>query len=374
MSMWTVDLPDGRYKYVKDYKDPYTNKKRYVSTILSKNSRQAENEASRILTQKIETKLNNLSKINITFGQLVEEWKEVHSTNVKPRTMRVYKRPLEIILDFIDANVIIDNIDSRLLQRFFNSLEGYSPNTIKLIKQPLNLIMEYAVRMDYITVNPLKKVIVKRAKNSRKQELDAKYLESDQIKILLQEMRNGKESSHFANFAELIFLTGVRPGEALAIKWSEIDFESKELKIIGTLDYTFNGHAKAIVTSPKTENAYRIISLPNRVIDIFAEELNYQKINEFNTEFVFISKTGNHMSINSVNHRIKSASRKVFGKEITAHSLRHAHITLLTEMGVPIKAIMDRVGHKDVNTTLKIYTHTTQKASKDIAKNLNKLE
>ncbi|MHC5848166.1 tyrosine-type recombinase/integrase, partial [Streptococcus pyogenes] len=60
------------------------------------------------------------------------------------------------------------------------------------------------------------------------------------------------------------------------------------------------------------------------------------------------------------------------GIVITSHSFRHAHITLLAELGIPLKSIMDRVGHTDVNTTIKVYTHATDKIGKQMMDKINK--
>lgn len=58
----------------------------------------------------------------------------------------------------------------------------------------------------------------------------------------------------------------------------------------------------------------------------------------------------------------------------SSHMLRHSHVSLLTELGVPIKTIMERVGHKDEKTTLQIYTHVTKKMKEDVDEKLNNLD
>ena len=60
--------------------------------------------------------------------------------------------------------------------------------------------------------------------------------------------------------------------------------------------------------------------------------------------------------------------------DFSSHMLRHSHVSLLTELGVPIKTIMERVGHKDEKTTLQIYTHVTKKMKEDVDEKLNNLE
>lgn len=364
--MWIEPLKNGKFKYVERYKDPYTNKPKRISVVLDSDSRQTQKKASRLLNQMVDERLEAKNYDHMTFGVLVDEWMESHSKTVKARTMHVYKNPLKKIREHIDDNVLIQKIDVRLLQSFVDNLrQKYADNTIKLTLQPLNLILEYAVRLEYIPSNPLKKVTTPK----RKKQKENRYLGSEEFKAILSEMRKSDDSSHVANFAETIFLTGMRPGELLALRWCDID--SKSIRIKHTLDYSVKGHAHAELGSAKTDGSERTIEVPDRVLSIFAEEHNYQILNKLENDFIFISRNGNHLSINTVNRRIKSASQKLYGITVTSHTFRHAHITLLAEMGIPLKAIMDRVGHTDVSTTLKIYTHTTEKMGQELLKKLN---
>lgn len=372
--MWVEPLENGKYRYAERYKDPYTEKLKKISIVLDSNTRQTQNKAMRLLSQMIDERLSVKHYDYLTFGQLVAEWKESHAKTVKARTMHVYKNPIKRIQRFISSDVLVKNIDVKLLQSFVDSLKNdYATNTINLTLQPLNLMLEYAVRLNYIDSNPFKRVVVPKRKKTSKKELEEKYMESQKFKDIISEMRKYEASTHVANFTEVIYLTGMRPGELLALRWSDIDFETKKIRIQHTLDYSVNGHAHAQLGTAKTDGSERTIDAPDRVIDIFVEELNYQKLNNLENDFVFVSRNGNHLSINTINRRIKKASKNLYGFQVTCHIFRHAHVTLLAELGIPLKAIMDRVGHSDVNTTIKIYTHTTEKMEKEILQKLNAL-
>lgn len=269
--------------------------------------------------------------------------------------------------------MLVKNIDARLLQKFIDYLKDrYSDNTINLIKQPLNMMLDYAVRMEYIMSNPMKNVVTPKRKKMSKKQLEDRYLETEQNQKIIEQLRNPIYGNHIANFSEIIFLTGMRPGELLALRWDHIDFEKLKIKIEYTLDYTTNGHANAELGSVKNDGSYRTIDIPLRVKELLVEELNYQNTNDLRSDFVFITNKGKHLSINTINRRIKKTSEKLYGIVITSHSFRHAHITLLAELGIPLKSIMDRVGHTDVNTTIKVYTHTTDKIGKQMMDKINK--
>lgn len=370
--MWSEIQPNGKIKFIEYYKDPYTGKRKRAYVTLDRLTKQSENKARRMLNEIIDEKTRTSGHQAITFSELVDEWKESHSKNVKARTMKVYERPVRIITEFIGADVLVKNIDARLLQGFVDNLKNrYSDNTVNLIKQPLNMMLRYAVRMDYIATNPMKNVVTQKRKTITKKQLEDKYLETEQAQKIIEDMRDPLYGNHIANFAEVIFLTGMRPGEALALRWDHIDLDNLKVKIEYTLDYSTNGHAMAENGTVKNDGSYRTIDIPLRVKEIFIEESNYQTLQDLKNDFVFISKTGNHLSINTINRRIKKTSQNLYGIVVTSHSFRHSHITLLAELGIPLKTIMDRVGHTDVNTTIKVYTHVTEKLGQQVMDKLN---
>ncbi|WP_269476053.1 tyrosine-type recombinase/integrase [Enterococcus faecium] len=81
------------------------------------------------------------------------------------------------------------------------------------------------------------------------------------------------------------------------------------------------------------------------------------------------------ISIQAYNQSLRAVSKELnIDKKVSSHMLRHSHISLLTELGIPLKAIMDRVGHEDSKTTLKIYTHTTKNMQNQLVEKLGKIE
>ncbi|MFS6219625.1 site-specific integrase [Streptococcus agalactiae] len=371
--MWHEEQANGNIKFIEYYKDPYTGKRQRAYVTLDRYTKQSETKARRLLNEIIECRIKSSGDQFVRFGQLVEEWKTSHSKTVKTRTMKVYRHPIEKIKDFIGDDVLVKNIDARLLQKFIDYLKDrYSDNTVNLIKQPLNMMLNYAVRMEYIMSNPMKNVVTPKRKKMSKKQLEDKYLETEQNQKIIEQLRDPIYGNHIANFSEIIFLTGMRPGELLALRWDHIDFEKLKIKIEYTLDYTTNGHANAELGSVKNDGSYRTIDIPLRVKEMLVEELNYQNTKDLRSDFVFITNKGRHLSINTINRRIKKTSEKLYGIVITSHSFRHAHITLLAELGIPLKSIMDRVGHTDVNTTIKVYTHATDKIGKQMMDKINK--
>lgn len=98
-------------------------------------------------------------------------------------------------------------------------------------------------------------------------------------------------------------------------------------------------------------------------------------INE--ARYIFVGKTGKPIRLNSFNQSLKEMNGKLgkdkIDKKISSHIFRHSRISLLAEMNLPIKAIMERVAHSDEKITLQIYTHVTKKQRTDITEKINEL-
>ncbi|MFD1902518.1 tyrosine-type recombinase/integrase [Enterococcus termitis] len=91
-------------------------------------------------------------------------------------------------------------------------------------------------------------------------------------------------------------------------------------------------------------------------------------------KYIFVSKNGRPLSIQAYNLSLRTCTKSVgIDKKVSSHMLRHSHISLLTELGIPLKAIMDRVEY-DSKTTLKIYTHTTKNMQSHLIDKLSEIE
>ena len=134
------------------------------------------------------------------------------------------------------------------------------------------------------------------------------------------------------------------------------------------------------LNSNKKIYSYIVVSINDRCFEILItmKQLNTE-VKRKNELFVFLSLTGTLINPDTLNIYLKRIAKKANIKNkkpemFSSHMLRHSHVSLLTELGVPIKTIMERVGHKDEKTTLQIYTHVTKKMKEDVDEKLNNLE
>ena len=379
--MWMEELPNGKFKYFERYKDPYTEKLKKVSVTMEKKTPQARNQAAILLQEKINQKLGEKQHFvsDITFEKLYEEFEENWKHGVKNSTVYASKNVKKEILKQIEGDYLIRNIDRRLLQKVIDQLlqDGRSHNYVSKIKFKLNQIMKFAVRMNYIDTNEMlfvempRKVIT--TDDLRKK--NTKYLDQKEFKLFIQNLKEEALCDYritkYIRIAKVLFLTGMRYGELAALNYKEdIDFSKKTIHIKHTYDFRQKER-----TTPKTVKSDRVITAPQKVLDIIKEQIIENATNGFDTDFIFINTLGEPITNVRVIAALKRHGQKIgIDKNITTHMFRHSHISLLAELGIPLTAIMDRVGHSDSKTTLEIYSHVTQKMVSDISSKLDKIK
>lgn len=339
--MWIEELSDGRYKYFERYKDPYTNKLRRVSTILDKNTAQARNKASIILQDKIADKLTQSNISQMTYGELLKEYLSQWLPSVKDSTRRGYIVSDGHLAKVISTDTIISKIDKKFVRSVLDELQKtLSYSVVAKCRKRLHAVLGYAIQMDYLTTNPTDGVLVPKPKEKYKPDKPL-FLTSDEVLKLVDKLIKNDEYK-VADIVLFMFLTGVRYGELAALTKDKIDFDENRIRIDGTYDFQIGE-----ITTTKTDKSRRKISVSETVMEILKRNLKPS------TNVVFSNSQGAPINLAYVNKRLKA-----YGNYHT-HIFRHSHISYLAENGVPIKAIMDRVGHSDPKTTLAIYSHTT---------------
>ena len=375
------ELPNGKYKFFERYKDPYTEKLKKVSVTVEKKTPQARNQAAILLQEKIKKKLEDKNKniSDITFKELYDEFEDNWKNGVRESTIYAANHVKNEIFNQIEGDYLVRNIDRRLLQKVIDQLikDGRSRNYTSKIKFKLNQIMKYALRMNYINSNEMLFVELPRKittsddlKKKRTKYLDQKEFNLF-IKTLQKEALRDYRLNKYIRIAKVLFLTGMRYGELAALSYKEdIDFSKKTIHIRHTYDFRLKKR-----TAPKTAKSDRIITAPQKVLDIIKEQILENTKNGFDTDSIFINTLGEPITSARVIIPLKNHGKKLgIDKNITTHMFRHSHISLLAELGIPLTAIMDRVGHSDSKTTLEIYSHVTQKMVSDISSKLDKIK
>lgn len=392
--MWIEKLEDGRFKYIERYKDPYTEKTRRVSTVLTSDSLQAKKKAGKILEEKLSLKILKSSQKNMTFEELFEKWKPIYYQNVKNQTYRNAISAYKVVTNWFDENTIVRNVDSTYIQGLLDDFyynKNYSYSYTDLLRNFLSNVFEYGKSIGAVDKNVIKETTLKKKIQEKDQlrKKTVKFLEADELALVLERVRSWKapikpqRRKRYADILELMSLTGLRFGEAAALKNDDID--GNKLTVDETLYYNYGDLKKGTTETPKNQFSERTILLSNRAFEIVHEWQLENKINKSlnpdykDMEFLFTDENGIPIGIAPVNHilrniRVQLKNEGKLDKELTTHIFRHTHISQLVEMGLPLKTIMARVGHVNPNTTLKIYTHVTDQMDKQLLEKLNERE
>lgn len=375
--MWIEELPNGKYKYFERYQDPYTEKLKRVSVTLTSKSNQAKKQALLELQSKIEINTNKINQHQITFKEAVDMFLISYKRKVKSSSFVSFKSTENKIRSLIGEETLIKNIDVIFLRKKIEHLyyvEQYSFNYVKKIKALVISILENAKDAGYNVEIPKFRIKLK----LEQKEVQEKHLEKEEVRKLIDQLNSYAKNTRKADMVEFMVLSGLRYGELIALR--EEDLFDGYIKVTGTIDFRSGHYSEVIRTSPKTKAAFRNVSLSNRAINILIKVLQENQIFKATKEYkdlgyIFTNKKGNPIDYRTFAPTLKRAAESSgINKPVTSHWLRHTHISMLAEMNVPIKTVMERVGHTDESTTLRIYTHVTSKMKDSLVDKLNDLQ
>ncbi|HFI0736080.1 TPA: tyrosine-type recombinase/integrase [Streptococcus suis] len=374
--MWTEAHKSGKVNFVERYKDPYTQKWRRTSVLMEKDTPRIRKEAQKILDAKIADILSKLKSSEMLFTDLFDQWWTFYQQEIKRSSIASLRGNIRDIRESFGIDIKVANIDPKYVQNYLDNLDC-SRNQKERNKSMLNLAFDYAIDLDIIKDNPSRRAKLPRIKKTLEdwKKVEEKYLEEDEIKPLLKELFRRPSTYRSALLAEFMSLNGCRIGEAVSLDPENRDFETKILQLHGTYDHT-EGYRNGEKTDPKTLASYRETIMTTREMEII-EELEFMNELEKNTNpryrdmgYIFTTKNGVPIQTNSFNLALKNANQRLekpIQKNLTSHIFRHTLVSRLAENRVPLKAIMDRVGHADAKTTTQIYTHVTKKLKANVA-------
>ncbi|WP_164993320.1 tyrosine-type recombinase/integrase [Macrococcus sp. DPC7161] len=251
-------------------------------------------------------------------------------------------------------------------QNFINDLieNNWSKSTVDKCFSLLARALFVAYRDGLIERNPAEFVQKKYTKSNLPSE--KKYIPEDKISPFLEAVRKRNTIQYY--LIRLILETGMRIGEACALRFEDIDRANNTISITKSYD-----QKRDVLGETKT-GEHRIIFISQQLsIELFkllqihnAYKIVNQKVYNNKYNFIFVNEIGTPIPRTTIYNTLQHVSKKVLGEDfiISAHELRHTHASLLFNSGVPLKAISMRLGHKDISTTEKIYTHVSNEYQK----------
>jgi integrase len=233
----------------------------------------------------------------------------------------------------------------------------------------LRAVLNDAVRLDKLTRNVATLIKLPRL---QKPERTA-FTGADAERFL----QHASTDRYFAIFATLL-LAGVRPSEALALKWSDIN--AGTLRVQRALVWLPGKDRAPIFASTKTDRA-RTIALGERLVGVLqrhrVEQARWRLAvgGSYDSELnlVFGTELGGPLQLHNVVRAFKKILRRATLKDMRLYDLRHSHATMLHAMGVPVKVIQSRLGHASITLTLDTYVHDSPGMQEEAAGQLDAL-
>ena len=297
----------------------------------------------------------------MTFGSFVEIYLKDLESRIKKNTFLTKKHIIETkILPYFGRRKL-DEIRTCDVIQWQNEMmkltkdngELFSQTYLKTIHNQLSAILNHAVNF-----YGLKDNVARKAGNMGKEESkDMEFWTQDEFQAFLECVAD-KEMSYYA--FEILYWTGIREGELLALTPEDFNFQKKTLRINKSYQRL---EGEDVITDPKTPKSNRTIVMPDFLADEMEDFISRMYGIEKNERIFTISKSYLH-------HEMDRGAKLAGVKRIRIHGLRHSHISLLINLGFSALAIGERVGHEAVDITYH-YAHLFPTVQTDMAAQLD---
>lgn len=321
--------------------------------------------------EKVEKAIAELKKAysfdaKITFDEFSQDWLKLYRMKGNKETTNEHRAYCISLLNRYLAKQKMTAISTIELQGVLNYLfeKGTAFNTLRGTHNAAKMIFTYAKEIGLIEINPVEATFVPKKKMTLEEvtteETSKLYLESDELKEFLRYVDKHRNIM-YRNLIYTIAFTGMRPGEAVALKYEDVDLEKKVIHINKTVYAKKSIRGDFELIPPKTFGSIRFVDIDDIIVEKLKQLYQWREDREWiNSDFVFGDKDGIPPTVKMLNQTVRRLGALTdINKQFRTYILRHTHISLLAEAGVDLNFIMNRVGHKNSDTTTKIYLHVT---------------
>lgn len=294
----------------------------------------------------------------MTVNSWFEYWIDIKKRTVRPNTVRNYTERYHRNIEPVIGEKILNTVNTIHCQTIMNKMsdEGYRTTTIYQTRIALYNMLDYAYQNDVILKNPCNKMV----KSDVGQPSDKKQA------LTIEQQKNfcniiiGNTYEYQYRF---LLQTGLRTGEMVGLKWSDVDFEKRTLTISRSVEYR-HSTGEWRIGEPKSKSGYRTIPLTDEAVSIL--KLQKQKNNSFSliqiewAEFVFLCKKGTPVKNTTYDTMLFKLCDKANIPRFSMHVLRHTFATRCIEAGMKPKTLQTILGHSNIGITMNLYVHTTE--------------
>ncbi len=309
----------------------------------------------------------------LTIGDYLAQWLAGAEERLRPTTQADYRIMAEKHIIPRIGNIRLTKLDPLKLSRFYYSLakDGISARRRQMVHGFLHKALGDAHRWGLLPNNPAALVDV--PKRERK---ELRLWAPEQVTRFLGAVQAG-EGGQYAYLLGFLLASGCRIGEALGLRWGDVDFASATVRIERQITEV---RCRPIEQAPKTESGIRTIAIPSWAVDLLRKQkaqVNGWRLQSGHAhdwpERVFPTSLGTVPLRGNAKRALHVLCGKLGLPRIRVHDLRHISLSLLAGAGVPVKDLQRRAGHSTPRMTLEVYTHVLSDSERQAAQMLDRL-
>lgn len=356
-----------------DRPDPVTGARKRVTIGTFTTKREAERAEAKAITERDRGTL--VDPNTATVGDLLERY----LAQEMPKTVRVenrqeYRIVVEKHLQPAIGHVRVQRLTAEHIDTLYADLDrrGYSPSLIRKCHQRLSAALRMAVRWQLVSRNVADDVTPPKMTTK-----PPKVWTPGEAARFLATAR--AEADPLAPYWTLMLDTGARTSEVLGVTWSDVDLDAGTVRL-GAQVVRLIGGTPTVKTGGKTESAARRVRVTAGTVALLREHRQAWLERKLAAPdwadeigLVFVSRTGRPLNPRNVRRSFDRLVKLAGVPAISPHSLRKSLITSALAGGAPLRAVMERVGHRDPNTTLKTYAAVTRGMDDDTLGVIEKL-
>jgi integrase len=306
-----------------------------------------------------------------TTGAFLTRWLDSKRASVRPTTLRSYTGTIEQYVRPQLSGIPVQRLSPAHLNALYadllangrrGSAGGLSPRTVRYVHTILRKALADALRWNVIVRNPADAAT---APVPRTPEMTV--WTAQEARRFLQ----GIKDDPLRALWTLALTTGMRRGELLGLKWTDVDLESARLSVRRSLAVVDGG---PVESEPKTRRGRRSISLDESTVALLRQHRAEQAAQRLalgkpftGGEYIFVSPDGHPIHPDTVTKRFQVLARRAKLPRIRFHDLRHTHATLALQAGVHPKVVSERLGHASTVITLDTYSHAVPALEEEAA-------
>lgn len=306
----------------------------------------------------------------LTVGQLLESYLDAVRNSVRPSTQRSYEGIVAVHLRPALGRIRLRELSVTDVQRLLNSrhVAGRSARTVERIRAVLRQALGQALRQGLVGRN-----VASLARPPRVLRRQVDTLDPDAARAFLAATLGTRDEALYA----VALALGLRQGEALGLRWQDVDLETGEIRITHALQRV---NSKLELVEPKSLSSRRRIPLPAVVASALRDHRRRQLGDRLvsgsrwiDNGLVFATRDGKALDGRNVTRRFQAALATAGLPRMRFHDLRHSCASLLLAQGVSPRVVMETLGHSQVSLTLNTYAHVLPPLQRDAADRMHAL-